>query len=162
MARTTMLAAATLFAGTTAFATAVSLQEQHLPDEPLGLRFPGRVPVHLALGLGSGVAAPWPMAVAALVAAARASRDVVWPGRTCAIVGAVLLAGTLAEPASWGLRVRSARARATVPLNLLSGAALFLAGTHDADAAARPSRRLHTPGTRRVPVGANTTTWRVP
>ena len=124
-----MLGAATVFAATTTFTTAVSMREPQLPDEPLGVRFPGPVAVHLALGLGSGVAAPWPMPLVALVAALRAEPGVTWPERTCAITGAVVLVGTLVEPASWGLRPRSAWARATVPLNLLSGAALFLAGT---------------------------------
>ena len=131
MADRAMLGAATLFAATTAFTTTVSMRQQHLPDEPLGIRFPGRVPVQLALGLGSGVAAPWPMPVIAGVAAMRAEPGVSWPGRTCAILGALVLVGTLVEPASWGLRPRSAAARATVGLNLLSGAALFLAGTRD-------------------------------
>ncbi len=63
----TMLGAATLFATTTAFNTVVSVREQHLIDEPLGFRLPGSVPGHLALGLGSGVAAPWPMPVIAVV-----------------------------------------------------------------------------------------------
>ncbi len=124
-----LFGAATLFAATTVLTTGVSMQQQHLPGEPLGLRLPGRVPVHLALGLGSGVAAPWPMPVIAMAAALRAGSGVTWPGRTCAIIGASVLAGTLVEPASWGLRPRSAWARATVPLHLLSGAVLFLAGT---------------------------------
>ena len=124
-----MLGAATLFAATTTFATAVSVRQQQLSGEPLGLRFfPGRVPVHLALGLGSGIAAPWPMPVVAMVAATRAKPGVRWPERTCATIGAVVLVTTLAEPAARGLRARSAWAKATVPLNLLSGAALFLAG----------------------------------
>ena len=125
----TMLGAAALFAATTAFTTVVSVREPHLPDEPLGFRVPGPVPVHLALGLGSGVAAPWPMPVVAVVAAMRAEPDVRWPERTCAILGAGVLVGTLVEPASWGLRPRSVWARVTVPLHLLSGAALFVAGT---------------------------------
>ena len=124
-----LLGAAAVCAASTAFNTAVSAREPHLPDEPLGVRFPGRVPVHLALGLGSGVAAPWPMPVIAMVAAFRAKPGMTWPARTCAIIGAIQLMGTLAEPASWGLRPRSALARATVPLNLLSGGALFIAGT---------------------------------
>ncbi len=127
-----MLGAATLFGATTAFTTAVSMRQPQLPDEPFGIRFPGPVPVHLALGLGSGVAAPWPMPVGALVAAIRMQPGVRWPERTCAILGAVVLVGTLAEPASWGCRSRSVSAKATVPLNLLSGVALFLAGTRRA------------------------------
>jgi hypothetical protein len=132
MADRAMLGAATFFAATTAFTTSVSMRQQHLPDEPLGLRFPGSVPAHLALGLGSGVAAPWPMPVIAVAAAWQAEPGVSWPRRTCAILGAVVLVGTLVEPASWGLRPRSAAARATVTLHFLSGAALFLAGTRDA------------------------------
>lgn len=129
MADRAMLSAGAFFAAATAFTTAVSLRQPHLPDEPFGIRFPGRVPVHLALGLGSGVAAPWPMPIIAVVAAARAGSGAAWPERTCAVVGAVALVGTLAEPASWGLRPRSAAARVTAALNLLSGTALFLAGT---------------------------------
>ena len=129
MSDRSLLGAATMFAATTAFTHAVSMRQQQLPDEPFGVRFPGPVPVHLALGLGSGVAAPWPMPVGAMVAAVRAGTSVGWPERTCAILGAVVLVGTLAEPAAWGLRPRSAWAKATVPLNLLSGVALFLAGT---------------------------------
>ena len=129
MADRVLLGAATFFAATTAFTTAVSMREPQLPDEPFGIRFPGPVPVHLALGLGSGVAAPWPMPVGAIVAAIRAQPGTRWPERTCAILGAVVLVGTIAEPASWGVRPRSASAKATVPLNLLSGVALFLAGT---------------------------------
>lgn len=125
----TMLGTATLFTVTTVFTTVVSAREQHLPGEPLGFRLPGTVPVHLTLGLGSGVAAPWPMPIVAVVAALRAGPGVRWPERTCAVLGASVLVGTLVEPASWGLRPRSAWARATVPLHLLSGAALFLAGT---------------------------------
>ncbi len=125
-----LLGAAALCAATTAFTTAVSAREPHLRDEPFGVRVPagGRVPVHLALGLGSGLAAPSPMPVIATVAALRAEPDLTWPARTCAIIGALLLVGTLAEPASWGMRPRPGLARATVPLNLLSGSALFIAG----------------------------------
>ncbi|SOE02731.1 hypothetical protein [Blastococcus haudaquaticus] len=138
MADRAMLAAGSFFAAATTFTTAVALRQPLLPDEPFGIRFPGRVPVHLALGLGSGVAAPWPMPVIALIAAARSGTGDRWPARTCAVLGAVVLVGTIAEPASWGLRPRSPAARATVALNLLSGAALFLAGTRgDAGAAVR-------------------------
>jgi hypothetical protein len=124
-----MLLAAAAFAATTAFTTTVSMRQPHLPDEPLGLRFPGRVPVHLALGLGSGVAAPWPLPLIAVIAALRSRPGVTWPARTCAVIGVLVIVGTLVEPASWGLRPRSAWARAAVPLHLLSGAALFLSGT---------------------------------
>lgn len=126
-----LLGAATLLSVTTAASTAISLREPGLPDEPFGVRFPGRVPVHLALGLGSGVAVPWPMPVIATVAALKAGSGEAWPHRTCAALGATVLVGTVAEPASWGLRPRSRAAKAMVPLLLLSGATLFVAGTRD-------------------------------
>ena len=129
MSRKPLLAAAVLSAATTAVTTAVSLRHPDLPDEPLGLRFPGDVRAHLALGLGSGVAAPWPMPLIALAAALEDDPDRVGPARTCAAIGATMLVGTVMEPASWGLRPRSDAARATVVLHLLSGSALFLAGT---------------------------------
>lgn len=136
MADTALLSAAALLAATTTASTVVSLREPQLPDEPFGLRFPGQVPVHLALGLGSGVAVPWPMPVIATVAALRAQPGLTWPRRTCAIIGATVLVGTLAEPASWGVRPRSRSAEALVPLLLLSGAVLFIAGTRDGRSAA--------------------------
>jgi hypothetical protein len=126
-----LLGAAALLTATTAASTAVSLSQPHLPDEPFGIRFPGRVPVHLALGLGSGVAVPWPLPVIATVAALKAEPGLAWPRRTCAALGATVLVGTVAEPASWGLRPRSRAAKAMVPPLLLSGAALFLAGTRE-------------------------------
>ena len=126
-----LLGAAALLSATTAASTAVSLREPGLPDEPFGIRFPGRVPVHLALGLGSGVAVPWPIPVIATVAALRAQPGAVWPRRTCATLGATVLVGTLAEPASWGMRPRSGSAKAMVPALLLSVATLFVAGTRD-------------------------------
>jgi hypothetical protein len=131
MTDTALLSTAALLAATTTASTVVSLREPQLPDEPFGLRFPGRVPVHVALGLGSGVAVPWPMPVIATVAAQRAKPGLTWPRRTCAIIGATVLVGTLAEPASWGIRPRSRAAEAMVPLLFVSGAALFVAGTRD-------------------------------
>ncbi len=111
------------------FTTAVAVRHPDLPDEPFGLRFPGDVRVHLALGLGSGDAAPWPMPLVALVAALEDDAGRVLPARTCAAIGATMLVGTVAESASWGLRPRTDAARAAVVLHLLSGSALFLAGT---------------------------------
>jgi hypothetical protein len=129
MTDSSLFSAAGLLAVTTAATTVVSWREPELRDEPFGIRFPGRVRTHLVLGLGSGVAVPWPLPVVALTAALRAEPHRAWPRRTCAAIGATVLVGTLAEPASWGLRQRSRAAEAMVPLLLLSGAALFLAGT---------------------------------
>jgi hypothetical protein len=129
MADRLLVSAASLFAASTVFSTVVAAREPHLPGEPLGVHVPGSVPLHLALGLGSGVAAPWPMPVLATWAAWRGQPGSDWPARTVATLGAMVLAGTLVEPASWGLRPRSTLAKATVPLHLLCGAAMFLAGT---------------------------------
>ena len=130
MTDTALLSSAALLGAATTASTIVSLRHPHLVDEPLGLRFPGRVPVHLALGLGSGVAVPWPLPVVATVAALRDEPGLAWPRRTCAAIGATILVGTLLEPASWGLRPpRSRGAVAMVPLLLLSGSALFVTGT---------------------------------
>lgn len=129
MSRNLLLAAAGLSAATTVATTAVALRHPDLPDEPFGLHFPGGVRSQLALGLGSGVAAPWPMPLIAVVAALKDDGTRIGPARTCAAIGATMLVGTVAEPASWGLRPRSSAARATVALHLLSGSALFLAGT---------------------------------
>lgn len=129
MSDTAMVGAASVFAATVAVSTAVSLRHPECPDEPFGLRFPGRVPVHLAMGLGSGVAAPWPMPIAALLAGLRAEPGANGAAKTCAALGATVLATSVMEPASWGLRTSSSAVRATFWLHLLSGAALFWAGT---------------------------------
>jgi hypothetical protein len=122
-----LVAAAAGFAGATAFGAFVSVRE-NMPGEPLGLHLPGRVPFHLRLGLGSGLSAPWPMPVAAIVAALRSRPGQTWPGRVCAAVGAILLGGTVVEPATWGLRSRAPLVSAAVALNLISGGALMMAG----------------------------------
>lgn len=124
-----LLAAASMSVATAAAATSVSLRHPDLPGEPFGLRIPGSVPRHLALGLGSAVAVPWPMPIIALVAAVKDEPGRTLPARTCAVIGAAMLIGTVVEPASWGLRPRSDAARATAVMHLLSGSALFLAGT---------------------------------
>jgi hypothetical protein len=118
--------AAGLFAAATTWTTAVAVREP-LPDEPFGIRFPGRVPVHLAAGLGSGLAAPWPMPVLALAAAAKAGTSARWPHRVAFGLGATVFVGTLAEPATWGRYPRSWRAVSTVPVHLACAAALLWA-----------------------------------
>ena len=58
MADPLLLGPAALFAASTAYSTAVAAIEPDLPGEPFGLRVPGRVRTHLALGLGSAISAP--------------------------------------------------------------------------------------------------------
>ena len=56
-----LLGPATLLAAATAYGSAVAITQPELLGEPFGLRLPGRVRTHVALGLGSAVSAPWPM-----------------------------------------------------------------------------------------------------
>ncbi len=53
MADPLLLGPAALFLASTAYTTAVAATEHDLPGEPFGLRVPGRVRTHLALGWGS-------------------------------------------------------------------------------------------------------------
>lgn len=122
-----LVAAAASIVGATAFGAFVSVRE-NIPGEPLGLRLPGRVLVHVQLGLGSGLSAPWPMPVAAIVAALSSHPGQIRPGRACAAIGAMVLAGTMVEPVTWGRRSRAPRVAVSVALNLISGCALMTAG----------------------------------
>lgn len=124
-----LLGPAALFAAATVYATAVA-PANPLTGEPFGLRVPGRVRTHLALGLGSAVSAPVLMPAIAMWAALRGSPGSDWSARTVAVVGTGVLAGALSEPVTWGRRPASAMARASIPLHLAIGAALVSAGTH--------------------------------
>lgn len=97
----------------TAFGSAVSLR-LGLKGEPLGVRVPGTVRTHLAVGLGGGLAAPWPMTLLALR----------WPRA----VGLTMLAGTLVEPVTWGRRARSHEVWIAVAANLAAVAVLWRPG----------------------------------
>lgn len=113
--RTPALRAAALgFAGAVGFASAVALRED-LPAEALGLRLPLSVPAGLAVGLGAAIAAPWPMPMAAIVAAARAGHEEGsrWPAGLCTGLGIAAVLGQLVEPLmrrpeSWTPAVRRA------------------------------------------------------
>lgn len=90
--------AAEAFSAAALFGSAVSVRDR-ARGEPLGIRLPLSVPVALLLGWGAGLAAPWPMPVAALIAARRyrisgRSRA----GLVCAVLGGACIAGTLVEP----------------------------------------------------------------
>ena len=111
------VAAAGLFAGCSALGAAISLR-QDIPGEPLGIRVPGTVATHLAIGWGSALSAPAPMQVAALAAAFSARPGLTWPARTLTGIGVAALAGILAEPVTWGRRPRSWAVAALLPLEL--------------------------------------------
>jgi hypothetical protein len=125
-----LLAPAALFLVSTAYGMAVAATEPDLPGEVFGLHLPGRVRVHLALGLGSAISAPWPMPAIAMWAAVRGTRGSTWSATTVAVVGSGLLAGVLGEPVTWGRRAAPPSARISIPLHLAIGAAMVSAGTY--------------------------------
>ena len=122
-----VVAAASLFAGSVVVGGAVGAREE-VAGEPFGRRLPGRVAVQQAWGYGSGVMAPWPVPVAALVAAARSGRSSELPARSCTGIGSLCLVGTLVEPQTWGRRSTSGATTLATALHLLSGVTLVLAG----------------------------------
>ncbi|GAA3159163.1 hypothetical protein GCM10010531_08170 [Blastococcus jejuensis] len=122
-----MLAASALFSVTAAYGAVVGVRED-VPGEPLGWRPPGKVSTHEIVGLGSGTMAPWPMPVAAVIAALRSHPGATLPAQVCLGIGSVCLVGTVVEPVTWGRRSASGATTVTTALHLLSGAALVLAG----------------------------------
>lgn len=130
MADRLLLGPAVLFMTSTVYATAVAATERDLPGEPFGLRIPGRVGTHLALGLGSAIAAPWPMPALAMWAAVRGSPSSAWTARITTIIGIGTLSGILSEPATWGRRPTPPTHRSNVALGLAIGAAMVSAGTY--------------------------------
>jgi hypothetical protein len=105
--------AAWAFAGATLFGSVVSIRN-NLQGEPLGIRLPLSIPTALLIGWGAGVAAPWPMPVAALVAATvRRGTSSRMRAATCAGIGFACIAGTLVEPVTrrpgtWTFGIRMA------------------------------------------------------
>jgi hypothetical protein len=121
------VAAAALFVICSTLGAAISLR-QDIPGEPLGIRVPGTVATHLAVGWGSALSAPAPMQAAVLVAAFSARPGLTWPARTLTGIGVAALGGILAEPVTWRRRARSRAVSALLPLELASAAALIWAG----------------------------------
>ena len=101
-------AAASAFALTSAYASVVSVRER-LAGRPLGIGMPLSVPVGLLVAWGSAIAAPWPMPVGALAAAARTD-DPETSGRAalvCAGIGIAGVIGLLVEPNTYDVRAQS-------------------------------------------------------
>ena len=90
-------AAAVGFAGAAVHGSVVSARYA-VPGEPCGLRLPLSAPVGLLVGWGGGVAAPWPMPVAALWATRRSGPGGPSQAWVCAALGLGCLAGTAIEP----------------------------------------------------------------
>lgn len=95
--------------------------------EPLGVRSPGPVGVQVAVGLGSGLSAPWPMPAAVWSAVLRGHPGDPRATRTCVTVGCMLLAGVLVEPVTWGRRQRSLAVASTVAANVVAALGLITA-----------------------------------
>lgn len=137
-----MLLAAGTFAASTAFGAAVSLKKD-VRGAPFGFELPGDVGVHLAVGWGSGLTAPWPMPALALGAAVLAGPKAPWARPTTMAIGLAILVGTMIEPVTWGRRARSPLIAAAVSVNLLSAVTLLTAGRRTAVASPMGTEATH-------------------
>ena len=136
-----LVSAALAFAGATALGSVVAIRDD-LPGEPLGMSVPLSVPAGLLAGWGAGVAAPWPMPVAAVMAAATARRpgSGSCPGAVCTVLGIGCMIGTLVEPVTSRPGSWSPMTCLAISLNLATSTVLVAAGLHHS-AAARTRRR---------------------
>jgi hypothetical protein len=137
-----LLSASVAFAGATMLGSAVAIRDQ-LPGQPLGVSVPLSVPAGLLAGWGAGVAAPWPMPVTAVMAAATAQRQEpsALPGTVNTMIGLGCIFGTLIEPVTRQPRSWSTATSLAIGLNLAASAALIAAGLrHSATARARQRR----------------------
>lgn len=136
----TLLAASLAFAGAAVVGSAVAIRDE-LPGQPCGISVPLSVPAGLLAGWGAGVAAPWPMPVAAIIAAAgsRRTEPSALTGAVCVGIGTVCVLGTAVEPVTRRLRTWSPATRLAIVFNLAASTALIVAGWRHLAAA----RRLH-------------------
>jgi hypothetical protein len=124
--------AAWAFAGATLLGSVVSMRNK-VPGEPLGIRVPLSVPAALLAGWGGGVAAPWPMPVAAVVAATRRQgasdrkRAVM-----CAAIGGACIAGTLVEPVTGRPETWTVGMRMAILANVATSVAMIAFGLRSA------------------------------
>jgi hypothetical protein len=121
-------AAAIGFACATGYNSVVAIREK-LPGEPLGMRIPLSVSTGILVGWGSAVAAPWPMPVVALVAAARAGRGgVAGPALVCLGLGVAGIVGILIEPNTYNAKSWTPATRRAVVAHVASSMTLAGAG----------------------------------
>ena len=113
------------FACNVGFSTAVAIRDG-LPGRPFGIRAPLSVPQGILVGWGAGVAAPWPMPVAALMVAARVTNRPAdfRPTLVCAGIGVAGIIGLLIEPITYAQSSWSPATRASIALGFLSSAIL--------------------------------------
>jgi hypothetical protein len=101
------------FAVASGYNSVVAIREG-LPGEPFGIRIPLSVSSGVLVGWGAGVAAPWPMPLAAVWAANRnVSGERKFPAVVCAGLGFAAIAGILMEhntyrAPSWTMATRRA------------------------------------------------------
>ncbi len=123
-----LVAAAATFAGASVFGSAVSVRHD-LPGKPFGMSVPLSVPAGLLAGWGAGVAAPWPMPLAALIAAAASGRShrIAKPALVCEVLGIGCIAGTLVEPVTYRPSWWPPAVRAAIVTNVAASALLTVA-----------------------------------
>jgi hypothetical protein len=139
-----LLSASLAFAGAAVLGSAVAIREQ-LPGQRLGVSVPLSVPAGLLAGWGAGVAAPWPMPAAAVLAAATARRGEPRAGAVCAGIGLGCIIGTLIEPVT-------RRPRSWSPatgVNVAASTALIAAGLRHSATARALQRRAEPAADRR-------------
>jgi len=124
-----LLAASLAFAGAAGLGSAVAVRDQ-LPGQPFSISVPVSIPVGLLVGWGAGVAAPWPMPVAAVLVAARTRRTAssALAGAICTGIGVGCIVGTAIEPISWQPRSWTRWTRLAIACNVAASAALVVAG----------------------------------
>ena len=97
------------------------------------------VPSGVLAGWGAGIAAPWPMPVAAVMAAAQREPGA-FPGTVCTVIGLGCIFGTLIEPVTRRPRSWSPAAGLAIGLNVAASAALIAAGLYHRATARAPRR----------------------
>jgi hypothetical protein len=131
-----LLAASVAFAGAAIAGSAVAVRGQ-LPGQPCGISVPLSIPAGLLAGWGAGVAAPWPMPLAA--ARSRRTEPSALTGAVCVGMGMGCVLGTAVEPVTRRPRTWSPATGLAIVFNLAASTALIVAGWRHLAAA----RRLH-------------------
>lgn len=133
-----LLAASLAFAGAAGLGSVAAVRDQ-LPGRPFGISVPLSLSAGLLAGWGAGVAAPWPMPVAAVIVAARTQKTAssALAGAICAGIGMGCLVGTAIEPVSWQPRSWTPSTRWAIVCNMAASAALTVAGWRHCTAASR-------------------------
>src|SRR5262249_11786478 len=124
-----LLAASLAFAGAAVLGSAVAIRED-LPGLPCGVSISLPVPAGLLAGWGAGIAAPWPMPAAAVIAAARSQRTQphALTRALCAGLGIARVLGPAIDPVPRRPRSWSPTTRLAIAFNIAASAALIVTG----------------------------------